>query len=138
MIYSPLKPYLDVVLQERDWSWAVIAILYVLAAYFVRGWFMNGLSCQSKSLDRKWHSEVKAAYLKYSFPGWIFFFLPLGLVILIWRKDILPIKVPEIYLYAGAGVSYVFSIIFHLQAFGLASIEVLKKFQDKYKEAKLD
>lgn len=126
MIHA-LKPYLDVVLAERTWSWTLIGILYLLAGFLVRSWFMRPLAVQLKQLGREFQHEVKKTYLQLSFWGWLFFLIPLGLFVLLWRSDILPFRVNDRYVVAGALISFIFSIIMHLQAFGKAALLTLKR-----------
>ena len=126
------------ILPERDWSWTVVSILYILAAYFVRSWFLNPLTSRSKLLDRKVNYEIKLAYLKNSILGWVFFFLPIVLLMILWRKEILPVKIKDVFLIAGAAGSFAFSVLLHLIAFGIAAISVLKQVSEKAKENNLE
>lgn len=131
-----IKPYLDVVMAERSWSWSLIGILYVLAAFFVRSWFMNSPVWKAKHLDKSVYGAVKAAYLRRSILGWIFFFLPLALLILYWQKMI-PVKLEEKWVAAAGAACLVISILLHLRAFALGAIAVLKKQTENQKEKSL-
>ncbi len=132
---SPIQSYVDAILSGRDWSWTVVGILYVLAAYFVRGWFVNPLSQKSRILSKaSWH-QVKSHYLNASFLGWIFFFFPLALIALVWRKTALPVPVDNRYLILAGCISFVLSVVLHLQAFGLAAVAALKDFEEKKDKA---
>ena len=137
MIYQ-LKPYFDAILADRVWSWSLLCILYILAGVFVRGWFMGPMTGRAKKLDGKLLRSIKSKYLKHSLLGWLFFFLPLGLFALLW-KDLLPLTIhfQEKFVIAAAGAAFVLSVIFHLQAFGIASFSVLKQFSDQQKEKSL-
>lgn len=132
---SPLQSYVDAILSGRDWSWTVVGILYVLAAYFVRGWFVNPLSQKAKNLSREsWH-RIKSHYLSASFLGWVFFFFPLAIVVLIWRKTELPVPVENRSMIVAGCVSFVLSVMLHLQAFALAAVAALKDFEEKKDKA---
>ncbi len=132
---SPLQSYVDAILSGRDWSWAIVGILYVLAAFFVRGWFMNVLSGEAKKLSRdSWH-RIKKSYLGASLVGWLFFFFPLGVIVLIWRREMFPLPFDNRYLILAGCVSFVLAVLLHLQAFGLASIEALKELENKKDKA---
>jgi hypothetical protein len=135
MIYM-LKPYLDIIMAERSWSWSLIGILYVLAAFFVRSWFMNSPVWKAKQLDKGVYSAVKAAYLRRSFAGWFFFFLPLGFFVLYWQK-FLPFKLDDKWMAIAGAVSLVVAILLHLRAFALGAIAVLKKQTENLKEKNL-
>ncbi len=131
-----IKPYLDVILSERSWSWSLIGILYVLAAFFVRSWFMNSLVWKAKQMDKSVYSAVKAAYLRRSVLGWFLFFLPLGLFTLYWQS-ILPPVVTDKMVAGGASACLITAILLHLRAFGLGAIAVLKKQTETSKEKNL-
>ena len=135
MIYQ-LKPYIDVILSERTWSWSLVGILYVLAGFFVRSWFLSPVTSRCGKLDKKLSRTVKSSYLKYSLLGWIFFFIPLGLFTLLWR-NLLPPKINDIAVISGAAAAFILSVIFHLQAFGIAGMIVLKQYSDHQKEKNL-
>ena len=131
-----IKPYLDIILAERSWSWSLIGILYVLAAFFVRSWFMNSLVWKAKQLDKSLYAAVKAAYLKRSVLGWFLFFMPLALFTLFWQ-NMIPEKDKQFLIICGGTASFVLSIILHLKAFGLGALTVLKKHSDNLKEKNL-
>ncbi len=124
-MFTAVQPYLDLILKERSWSWAVVCLLYVLAALFVRGWFVGPLSAQMKPLDGKVKHKINKAYLKRSLLGWILFFLPLFYIMYYWQKDLFPVAIHETWLIAVSVLSFVLSIIIHLQALGIAAIITL-------------
>lgn len=131
-----IKPYIDSILAERSWSWSILALLYIFAALFIRGWFMNPLFWKAKQLDRNVFSAIKAAYLKRSFWGWLLFFMPLVLFVLFWQNN-LPEKFNQQFVVAAGAASLILSIIFHLQAFGAGAVSVFKKHSDQAKEKSL-
>ena len=137
MIADKIKSYFDIIWLERSWSWTVLGILYILAALFVRGWFLSSLFSRLKEVEHGLHHRIKAAYLKRSFWGWLFFFIPLGISILVWRKDIFPLKIDDRILILSAFASFIFSVILHLQAFGIAVLEVLRREALARQEEKL-
>lgn len=120
-----LQPYFDIVLKERTWSWSLIAMLYVLAGFFVRGFFMRPLVKQSNDLEKSIKKRIKKYYFRASFWGWFFFFTPIALLIFFWRIDA-PIQIKDQYVIAAAAASFLFSILLHVQAFGKASLMTLK------------
>ncbi len=130
------KPYLDVILSERSWSWSLIGILYVLAGLFVRSWFLGPVMGKAKKLDKSVFKAVKSSYFKRSLLGWLFFFLPLAAFTLYWQKILPPVVTDK--MVAGGVVSLlVLSIMFHLQAFGAGVTAVLKKQTENMKEKSL-
>ncbi len=133
---SFLQPYIDSVLAERSWSWSLIGILYVLAALFVRSWFIGPLFSKARLLDHSLYSAIKHAYAKRSFWGWLLFFLPLALFVLFWQ-NYLPQKITQTFVVSAGSSSLVLSIMFHLQAFGAGAVSVFKKHNDQAKEKSL-
>ena len=135
MIYM-LKPYIDIIMQERSWSWSLIGILYVLATFFVRSWFMNSPVWKAKHLDKSVYSAVKAAYLRRSLLGWIFFFLPLAFFPIYWQK-FFPLKLEEKWVAVSGAIFLFIAILLHLRAFALGAVAVLQKQTENQKEKNL-
>ncbi len=134
-ITDSLKVFLEPILNERTWSWTVIGIAYLLIALIIRGWFLAPLARKTRELDRKQNHELKAAYLKRSFLGWIFFLIPFFVLIKLWNSVFtFPITVQDALTVLGGVVSFIISIILHLQAFGVAAIETLKRTTEKEKD----
>ncbi len=133
---SILKPYVDAILAERDWSWSFICILYLLGGMIIRSWFLGPLTARTRDIDKKLRRAVKKAYLKRSLPGWIFFFIPLAILIVLWQDRPLPIKVERIHLLGAAIASYVLSIILHLRAFGTSALLALKLMSETEQQKK--
>lgn len=131
---EPFKNYMDIVLTQRDWSWAIVGIAYLIVALSIRSWFMSPLVRRVKDLDKKQNREVKKVYLENSIFGWFFFIIPFFLLTWLWYNQLhLPMSVQEALVLLGALVCYVLSIIAHIIAFGLAAMSVLKKFTDANK-----
>ncbi len=133
---SILKPYLDSILAERDWSWSFICILYLLCGMVIRGWFLGALTSRTRDLDKKLRHAVKKSYLKQSLPGWIFFFIPLAILIVLWQDRPLPVKVERVHLLGTAIASYILSIILHLRAFGASALLTLKRLSESEQQKK--
>lgn len=122
---TAVQPYLDLILKERSWSWAVVCLLYILAAIFVRGWFVSPISSQMKPLDGKIKHKLKKAYLKRSFLGWVLFFFPLLCILYYWQRTFFPIIIHDSALVGIGTVSFILSVILHLQALGTAALTTL-------------
>lgn len=133
---SILKPYLDSILAERDWSWSFVCILYLMGGMVVRSWFLGALAARTRDLDKKLRRSVKKSYLKRSLLGWIFFFIPAGILIVLWQDRPLPAKVERLHLIGAAAVSYVLSVIIHLRAFGTAALLTLKRLSETEQQKK--
>ncbi|MBU3759552.1 MAG: hypothetical protein FGM27_06430 [Candidatus Omnitrophica bacterium] len=123
-----VSQYVDLILRERFWSWSVIGIVYLIFAFTVRGWFMNPLFSGIKSLGSQPYHDFKQEYLKLSFWGWFFFFLPLVILTYVWNQTA---KQPlglfhQILIVAGAALFF-WSIMVHMKSFCQASVVLLKK-----------
>ena len=127
---TAIQPYLDMILKERSWSWAVICLLYILAALFVRGWFTGSATAQIKLLDRPTSHALMSYYVKASIWGWLFFLIPLILIVIYWRKDALPIVPKDEFLIFLGAVSLTAAIILHLQAYATAALKTLRDRQE--------
>lgn len=132
-----LKSYFDVILIERQWSWTLVAIIYLIIGFFIRSWFMHPLSSRMRTLDGLLRKQLRHAYSRHSMAGWLFFIIPLCLFIAIWRQDIFPIKVKDFFVLLIAGFCFMLSILFHVHAFGIAAVEVLNQHHAAEKERKL-
>ena len=133
---SFLKPYVDAILSERDWSWSFVCILYLISAMVIRSWFIGSLAARTRDLDKKLRCTVKKSYFKRSFFGWIFFFIPAGILIVLWQDRPLPAKVERLHLIIASIASYVLSIILHLRAFGTAALLTLKRLSETEQQKK--
>ena len=125
---NSLKPYLDLILTQRDWSWAVIGIVYLVVALTIRGWFLNPVVHRSKDLEKKYCHELKKVYLEQSVWGWLLFLASFLIVILLWNTALhFPVTVRQALFALAAIACFVLSVIFHLIAFGMAAVLTLKK-----------
>ena len=129
IMINAIQPYIDLILKERSWSWAVVCVLYILAALFVRSWFVGPLSVQMKKMEKKHLHQYNAAYLRQSVLGWFFFFLPLVMIAVYWNKASLPVTIPDPW-FVGAGViSLILSVLLHLQAHAIAALGLVETLE---------
>lgn len=126
---TAIQPYIDLILRERSWSWAVVCLLYILAGLFVRSWFMGPLSIQMKMIEKKHLRQLNSSYLSHSLLGWTFFFLPLALIAVYWNKENLPVLVDDKWFIALGFLSFTFSLILHLQAMAVASLVLVESLE---------
>ena len=123
-----LKPYFDLILTQRDWSWAVVGIVYLIIALTIRGWFLNPLVRRSKDLEKKYYHDLKKVYLEKSVWGWLLFLISFLIVVFLWHTTIaFPITIPQAALALVTIICFVLSVIFHLIAFGIAATTTLKR-----------
>lgn len=133
---SILKPYIDAILTERDWSWSFICILYVLGALVIRSWFFGSLAGKTRDLDKKLRKAIKKAYASRALLGWIFFLFPMAILIVLWQDRPLPVPVEQSHLAGAAIASYILSVILHLRAFGTAALLTLKRLSESEQQKK--
>ena len=129
-----LNPYSTIILNERSWSWTLIGIAYLIAAFIIRGWFLKPLVARAKECDRASWQAIKRIYLKHSIWGWVFFLIPLVIFVILWYRGLASGSIENAILLLGlAGACFFLSILIHLQVFGSAVISVLKQILAKEK-----
>lgn len=127
-----MQSLLDVIVIERNWSWMLIVVLYLLIATIVRLWFLLPVVRAAKKVDRHLYHDIRSAFLKKSIWGWIFYLIPLALIAGIWyRKDIFPITVQDMLILLAALASFILSVLLHLKGFSLAAIQILHRALEK-------
>lgn len=127
-----IQKFSNLMINDRDWSWSVIGILYLILTLIIRNAFMRPLNVHLKELKRRWGKEIKDAYSKHSIVGWFFYFVSFGGVLFAWsRPDILPLTFKMTAGLVLIFVAYLLSILFHVQALGLACAEILRRMESK-------
>lgn len=122
------QSYANLIWTQRTWSWALIGMVYLIAAMTVRAWFLGPLAGQLKGIGPKPVREFKKVYLKKSVGGWLFFLLSLAAWIFLWlRHASFPVTIPAASWLAAGLVCYILSIVLHLMAFASAALEILKQ-----------
>lgn len=139
LLWEQLKPYWNIIVTERSWSWTLIAMGYLTVALNIRALFLHPIKKHLKDLDKTFQSKIKSQYLKRSVPGWLLFFIPIFLSVIYWAKNEYLWGIPKSDALFGLIVAgcFAFSVISHLQAFALASMATLKKYHTKQEELKL-
>ena len=126
------KTYVEVILAERSWSWTVVGIFYLVLGLVIRGWLIGPIIHKAKELNRLPYEEFKRAYLKRAAVGWIFFLLSFVVVVGLWNREArLPLSIKEALAVLAAIVSFLLSILSHLQALGVAAVIALKRVSEK-------
>lgn len=122
-----MDAYIYAVLEQRDWSWTVMAILFIAVGLLVRMFVLQPVLRKAKEVGRKDYSEMKRHYLRRALWGWIFFALSVLFAIILWRNPVtVPLEGDEFLVLLGAVISFLLSLIFHLLALGVASLIVLE------------
>ena len=130
------KLYFDLILAERQWSWAIVAILYLMLAILVRLVIFRKIIHEAKQIDSSLYSTVKGIYLKNSYSGWILYFISFLLVIVLWLgwKNSPLGKVSLVILCLFLSLLFFLSVILHLTAFAKALLAVLRQRMGVEKE----
>ncbi len=129
-----IQPFLDVILNERAWSWTIIGIAYLITGLIVRSWFLKPVIRYAKDMDRSYWHKIQGAYLKRAVGGWIFFFIPWVILVILWYQGLNTCGKREYILLGLACISYAVSILLHLQAFAFAIVDVVKYLLQKQSE----
>ena len=117
------------VLTQREWSWTVIGIIYLLAFLLIRSFFLRQLVKRARALNSKWYHEVKKVYAKKCAAGWVIFLVSLMMLIFFWQKGNFqqaPIYEVGMLILLTALLSILSSVI----AFGVSVIHVLKQLEN--------
>ena len=123
--------FVNIILSERDWSWTLIAILFILVALTVRGWCVSPVLNRAKNLSSKRYHRIRMLYLKRSLLGWLFLIVSVIFVVALWQRPFLfPSGVKNALLILGVVVNLMLSIIFHLIAINLGTIDTIKEITD--------
>lgn len=78
------KFYIDLMTTERQWSWAIVGIFYLLVTLLTRVILFRRLVRETKRIDPHLYSEVRRLYLKNVTAGWSVFAVSFFLVIGTW------------------------------------------------------
>ena len=127
-----MNTYVDAIVTQREWSWTVIGIVYLIIALIIRSLFLSSMNRRVKDLNRHQYHEVTSAYLKRCSVGWVFFLISFAFVVWLWsRVDLLPLSIKNACIVLGIIVSYILAILSHTQAMGIAALMALKKTAEK-------
>jgi len=125
-----IKSFLDVLVEERFWSWTLVGILFLILGLILRGWVLKPLIAHAKLLDGKLYHKIKSAYFKKSLLGWVFFLASMTCVVTLWQQDLItPLVAKEWLLIVGSLVFFIASLLCHAVAFGIASVKVFRQNQ---------
>ena len=88
--------------------------------------------------DRRLWGEIKGHYLRHCVPGWLFFLVPMLIMIAIWyRPDLFALPLTALLLAALAAVGCITSVLSHLQAFGIATVITLRRAIERERQKNL-
>jgi len=124
-----LTNFWNTVLTQREWSWAVLGIVYLLLFLVIRSFFLHQLIKNAKGLNSKWYREIKKVYAKKCAAGWVFFLISLLMMIYFWQKgNFQQVTIYEVGMLIL--VTALLSILSTVIAFGVSVIQVLKLLEN--------
>jgi hypothetical protein len=136
MNLESIQSFFTMIHQERSWSWSVIGIVYLVMGLLIRRLFLAPLIRRAKDLNRSTYEAFRSSYLKRSFLGWLFFLISFVTVIVLWNQQIwIPLTVTHALGVLAAVVSYMISILCHIEAIGIAALVTLRRLADKSAES---
>ena len=125
-----LDKYINLILKEREWSWAVVALGYIVVTLFIRQIMFHGVVRQARGLGHEIYRSAKNLYLKNSWSGWIIFLISLLMVVTIWIcwKRETPIETSTLLVMLFLlPLIFLISVIMHLISFSKALAEAVRQ-----------
>lgn len=128
--------YLNLILAERHWSWALIGIFYLGFTLLSRLLVFRRIVRETKRLDPPLYSAVQQRYLKHSVVGWILFSISFLLVIAFWvGGDSFANERGSLALFCLLlSLLFFLSLILHLTAFAEALLAILRQRMEVERE----
>ena len=126
-----LMNFWNTVLTQRDWSWAVIGLAYLLVFLVIRSFFLRQLVKSARALNSKWFHEIKKVYVKKCAGGWVLFMVSFLLLIFFWQTgNFHPASLYEVGMVCLIVLCMLLSILSSVMAFGISVIQVLKLLEN--------
>lgn len=129
--------YASVILNERQWTWSLTAIIYLIVTLLVRSSVFDNLVVGTRRIDPQIYSAVKTFYYKRSAGGWIALAISFILVSGGWAFIPSPLQnqLEIVCLVFLLAVFFFFlSLILHLSAYSHALLGVLRQRTEIEKE----
>lgn len=122
------------ILNERDWSWTIIAFAALISALIIRSWFLGGLVKEAKALGSKLYQPIKIGYIQNAIWGWIFLLASVGGVSYMWTAPIsFPLSLTDFGVLIVTILFFVLALLLHLIAFNRSTLKTLKQYDDDQK-----
>ncbi len=74
-------------LTDPGFSWPLAGIALILASMIIRFFLLHDILRELKYHNKAWHKSTQDHYQRHCLPGWIFYILAIGGMILIWRFE---------------------------------------------------
>lgn len=122
------EAFINLIFNERHWSWSLAGIVFVIAGIVIRGWFLNSIFREMKHVGGDPYDEFRATYLRHALIGWFFFVAALLLFVAVWNGGSLFREDLPRSLSAGACLLfYILSVVLHVKAAGHGAVAALKR-----------
>ncbi|MSR76929.1 MAG: hypothetical protein EXS63_01695 [Candidatus Omnitrophica bacterium] len=131
---NQIKPYIHIILTEKEWSWSVVALAALIVGLILRSYVLRPILRRIKDLEKADYTEVKKQYLARSLWGWIFFILAIIFAVGLWKTPVsFPLSRPETLIVMGLMASFFLSLLFHLLAIGTATAIVFGQHKELFR-----
>ena len=130
-----MNDYFNLILTERQWSWALVGILYLVITLLIRLFVFRVIAGETRALDGSVYSSVRTLYQKNSIGGWVLFATSFLLVVTVWIGSQKAIPQSLLLLVCFIlPVLFLFSIILHILAFTKAMLAIFRQRMGVEKE----
>ena len=128
--------YWQLVQNEKKWSWSIVAILFLLAALFLRQLILFSLLSRMKQMPRDMRKEVQKHYERKAVIGWILFAASISLLTWLWVNPVLLVSYfPLLGWRLVAVLLFFMSLVNHTQAYAQAFLKLIEERLSSGKEA---
>ena len=123
-----MQEYLSLILKEREWSWTLVMIAYLIATLLIRQIFFSKIVRQTKELDPALYSVARKYYWAHSWVGWGLYLVSLLIVVTVWLEGNDRLLELKTLVLAGLALPVIFllSILSHQGAYLRGLLEALR------------
>ena len=119
--------YWDLVQNQREWSWSIAAMGFLLAALALRHIVLHNVFRKLKQMPRDLRQNIQINYTKRSIPGWILFVLAIAFATALWaRHKTFSTYGPRIIWYVMITALLGSAILCHTQAYLSALLQLIE------------
>ena len=121
--------YLDQVVSQREWSWSVIGICYLLLSLSIRQLLLRKVVKATKDLGNDIFIGIRNAYLRESWGGWSIYLMSFLTVTTIWVgwKALAGERYILVLLSVAVTGLFFLSVILHLSALSQATLLIFRR-----------
>jgi len=127
--------YWETIQNERQWSWSLVALVFILAALLIRQVIFQNLFFRIKRIPREFSTFIRMEYQKRAVFGWISFGISVGLVTWLWvNPKFLLSYFPELSWQLTILAFFFVSLFSHSQAYANALLKLIEEKLSSEKE----